>query len=362
MRIGIVLTSEFHEELKKNEVISVKSKHRAWLRDVDDRYVLKKGNKRYVTGDVALGCYLQYTYGAQGIQIDMIFPKEVTLRRLHSNVLNFFIIFDRLECFHTQTSEFYRKFVNVMKQAKNIYPNYSFQDLINYKSKYYTYLSKRDIAVIPYLHMKRSEWQKSKTENARLVLIRNFIAKAQQKGWKGIVLKPELGSESIDVEFFTLDTPPERIYSYLEKHLRMYEGIIMQQFVPGFNKNSPEYRTYFIGDEYKYTIITRFGPDKVLYPKDEGGTVETENMYKARTLAKKTLKVLPNIVVQGVELPRLLTRVDVGCCYSKQTPVWINEVEFVPSLYIKESPYFVEALLGDQMVKITKIFMKKKGL
>ena len=82
-------------------------------------------------------------------------------------------------------------------------------------------------------------------------------------------------------------------------------------------------------------------------------------------LGRDTLKKLPKIVVNGVELPKLLTRIDISCCLegkNKYSSMFVNECEFVPSLYIEEkTPTQIEVDLAKQMYKITKLFLDKKG-
>merc|ERR1712032_674504 len=60
---------------------------------------------------------------------------------------------------------------------------------------------------------------------------------------------------------------------------------------------------------------------------------------------------------QDVALPTLLTRVDMGCVRNGVFDPWVNEVEFVPSMYIEDHRCPLDALLGEQMVKITKQFL-----
>merc|ERR1711963_86133 len=53
-------------------------------------------------------------------------------------------------------------------------------------------------------------------------------------------------------------------------------------------------------------------------------------------------------------LPKLLTRVDMGCLRNGSFDPWINEVEFVPSLYVEDHNKPVDASLGDQMMRISQ--------
>lgn len=87
-------------------------------------------------------------------------------------------------------------------------------------------------------------------------------------------------------------------------------------------------------------------------PKSEGGgTVFPMEALKKAT--RNVISKLPKVVVRGKELPKLLTRCDMGFIVNgKQVEPWVNEVEFVPGLYIDEQPFLIDKALGDKMVEI----------
>lgn len=358
MRIGIIVTSQFEEEVKKGEIVSTKSQSRPWLRDALPEHTVYFKGKPHVTADVAIGYYIKYKY--PDVQVDFIRPNAVTLKRLHSNDLNFLVIYDRLESFHTQPTPLHRKFVDVLSKCKNIYPDFQTQSLINYKTAYYKYLQDRGITVVPFKDITYEKWNQNRSYETRLKLVTRIIQHAKKNNWKKLCLKPYGGQESMGVEFFDLNTTSaERIYHYVDKSLRIYEGVIFQQFIPNFSER--EFRNYFVSDEYAYTIISRPQVDKVKQPVSEGGTYNDEKrLTEVHRIAKNVINVLPPIVVDGVELPRWLTRVDIGCCFGPAKALFVSEVEIVPSLYIRESPYIIEGALGDQAVLITQKFLKAK--
>ena len=90
------------------------------------------------------------------------------------------------------------------------------------------------------------------------------------------------------------------------------------------------------------------------------GFKNIKDINKYKSLARRTLKVLPKIKIKGVTLPKLLTRVDVASGLEGKNPHFVNEIEFVPSLYIQDHDHLIDKMLGDQMVKIMKIFKKNR--
>ena len=102
------------------------------------------------------------------------------------------------------------------------------------------------------------------------------------------------------------------VKKYLTNAFKKYPGIIFQEYIEGFDKENPEYRMYFVGNKYVYTIITT--ATVVDRPKAERGNFKENNLKRYKTFSRKVLKKLPDVIVDGVKLPRLLTRIDVSCC------------------------------------------------
>merc|ERR1711964_956758 len=117
---------------------------------------------------------------------------------------------------------------------------------------------------------------------------------------------------------------------------------------------------YYVGNDYQYAVCAN--NSSIVRPVLEGGTLDCplESLKKS---SKKILRKLPKIEMKnGKRLPRLLTRLDMGFIVDGNYSPFVNEVEFVPSLYSedcahqKDGSRQIEARLGDQMVKITKLY------
>jgi hypothetical protein len=101
------------------------------------------------------------------------------------------------------------------------------------------------------------------------------------------------------------------------------------------------------------------------HPKAEGGTLDAP-LGKLKALTQKILKKLPPIVMpNGARLPRLITRFDMGYKVDGKYQPFVNEVEFVPSLYAEYKPLkgeiqaYVEGC-ARQMVNITRLYVKSR--
>ena len=364
IRIGILLTLPRLEK-KKDELVC-ENKDRWWLKKVQNKYCIKRDNKLCCPGDVSIGKYIETKYN---IKVDYIKPSEITKERLKKNTVNFMLIYDLLEAFHSsKTPEKKRKYNNLVKvlsEANNIYPPYQYQQLINDKSKYIKHLSKKKKNVIPTFSITRQQYNRfGKTKQQRIQnTTKSIINKAKRNGWNKFIAKPIFGQESIGFKAFDPQKINKQVPKYVDKMFNdkktIYPGILIQKYIEGFDKENPEIRMYFIDEDYKYSVITT--DTKVTIPKNEKGSEPVPGFNKLKMFAKETLKGLPPIVINGKKLPKLLTRIDVACQKKFKKPWVCNEVEFVPSLYIEDINTIPEIPLGDGMVKIAKIINGEKS-
>ncbi|GAQ91492.1 hypothetical protein KFL_007940090 [Klebsormidium nitens] len=84
-------------------------------------------------------------------------------------------------------------------------------------------------------------------------------------------------------------------------------------------------------------------------PKSEGGSFpDNKQLRDARRLGDEVIaKLPPQFTVGKTALPRLLTRVDVGCCVNRK--MFCSEVEYVPSLFINSVKKLkIDAELAEQ--------------
>tara|TARA_Y100000589_G_scaffold304384_1_gene317498 strand:- start:38 stop:1225 length:1188 start_codon:yes stop_codon:yes gene_type:complete len=349
MRIGILLTSK-KQEFKKQEMINTNSHSRKYLKNAPDNLCVFSKKKKLIPADAAMGVYLETHY--KNMIVDYILPNEITPVRLKKNDMNFMIIYDLLEAYHNEPKEVFEQLKNTLEKANNIYPPYDYQQYINNKCTYYADLHQKNIPVVPTI---------CRYDTNAEELLKDI--KFQE--WEKAIAKPIYGQESkLFKKFKTLNPDP------MKKHMKIITekyglpGTIFQEYIKGFDAEQIESRTYFVGDDYKYSIYTD-GAHHVWRPKEEGGSKRWDGYKTAKKLGKDTLKKLPKIVVNGIVLPKLLTRIDVSCCLegkNKYSSMFVNECEFVPSLYIEEkTPTQIEVDLAKQMYKITKLFLDKKG-
>jgi hypothetical protein len=129
-------------------------------------------------------------------------------------------------------------------------------------------------------------------------------------------------------------------------------------FAAEFAKNKPEIRTYFINGKFVYSIIT--SETVLAQPCQEGGTYKKfsdEEYAHILKLAKHTMQSLPKLDLKGKHTHPILTRIDVGSgIEDPNVPfgMFVNEVEFVPSLYIENHSYPVIQEIAKSFVDVAK--------
>lgn len=352
MKIGIILTDSPSEEIAGEEMVAI-NKLRPWLKHTPREYIHVVKKKPQVTYDVSVAMYIRTHYPKH--DVDMISPDETTVARLHKNDLNFLIIFDQVDSWHSKTTHARKSFVKAISEATNVFPDARYQELISYKHLYYDYLRKHGIPIADFMHFSRETYHRLGMQKV-IDKLRKY-AKAHR--WTDFIGKPELGQGSADFKFFPKEVEDHRLAGYLEKIFKVgYPGVIFQKFVEGFADKTPEFRQFYVGKNYLYTMITDEQHDDERQPKSEGGTFpDNKQFHDARHLAEKVLRILP-AQFSRTKLPRLLTRIDVGCCVNDK--MFCSEVEYVPSLFINSTSLKVDAELAEQAVLITAEFVKAK--
>lgn len=365
LRIGLILTKPSAEK-KKDELVCIGDKNRPWLcknLKIPKKLSCERDGGNWVAGDVSIGKYIEYCW--DGVEVDYILPTEIEEERLNKNHINFMLIYDILESFHIDRSNDKKEFKalkEVLFGSKNvnIYPPRDYQEFINNKCSYIKKLKKKGKSVIPTKCFMFDDY-KSDT-NYEKVISKLIKKHCKSKKWKGFIGKPVYGQESIDFKIFKngVDTKDDILEKYI-KHcfdIKKYPGIIFQEFIEGFDKESPEIRLYYFGNKYQYSVITT--DTTVNLPKQENGStkIPESKFGELKRYSKNVLESLPQIKMHGIKLDKLLTRIDIACGPNFEKPWYVNEVEFVPSLYIEDINNIPEPELGDKIVDITLSFIK----
>ena len=338
-----------------------------WLslgnQDKYKKFVIISNKKKFVPADVAIGLYLEYNHPE--VIIDYITPEEISTKRFKSNDINFVIIYDLLESFHLSDKSNFHNYKRALKNSNNVYPPYKYQKFINNKCIYYKFLHKRGIPVAPTYCISKEKWFLRNPKQ----YVKKLISKVKHNKWDSIIAKPVYGQESIDFAKFmscnkNLGCKETKIHKYLTKNIPKYKSIVIQEYIPGFDKNNPEIRTYFINGKYMYSIITT--SKRVVIPVQEGGTykISNEKWDYIKKLSQRVMDSLPKLNLPGIFKNPILTRIDIGSgLEGSPHGYFVNEVEFVPSLYIEEldpikSP--VIQMIGDSLLTVADYYSKNK--
>ena len=362
IKIGIVLNYKIAEK-KKDELFCINAKDKPWLSSITsdiNKFTIMRKNKKCVPADVAIGVYLEsFKDPDVTILVDYITPDEISISRFKENDIVFVIIYDLLESFHLSDRSKFENFKNVLVNSKNIYPPYEYQKFINNKCSYYKYLADKKIPVAPTHCITRKKWLKRDADK----YVNNLIKKVNHNNWESIITKPVYGQESKDFAKFTscggddLFCQKKRLTKYLSKNIPKYKSIIIQEYIPGFDKDNPEIRTYFIDGVYAYSVVTT---SKIVEtPTQEGGKykIPTANWNYLMKLAKKVMDSLPKLNLPGLHRNPILTRIDIGSGL-KDVPhgYFVNEVEFVPSLYIEDQDFPVVEEIAKSLLKVAFLY------
>jgi glutathione synthase/RimK-type ligase-like ATP-grasp enzyme len=357
MKIGIVLNYKKAEK-KKDELLSLNSKKNPWLKlGKEDKYknhVITVNSKKYVPADVAIGLYLESHF--DDIEVDYITPEEISTRRFKKNDIVFVIIYDLLESFHLSDTATFKRYKNSLKNSPNIYPPYKYQKFINNKCSYYDFLTKKGIPVAPTFCITKEKWYTKSPQN----YVKNLLKKVKSKKWDSIITKPVYGQEAIGFKkFIDCQKNPKDLINYLDKNMHKFKSIVIQEYIPGFDKNKPEIRTYFINGVYAYSIITT--SDIIGRSIQEGGKYKfLDNEWKyIKKLAQNVMDILPKFDLPVGMQQSILTRIDIGSGLDESVAKYgyfVNEVEFVPSLYIEDHNYPVVEKISKSLVKLAPIY------
>jgi hypothetical protein len=113
----------------------------------------------------------------------------------------------------------------------------------------------------------------------------------------------------------------------------------------------------FIGDTLRYITCIEANSEVV------GIVTDFSEKPNIAAFAKKVFASLPAIAHNGIQYPKLVTRIDIGCCWNEQ--LFVSEVEFVPTLSMynkKVDDLIPETDVGDRMVHIARMYKENKNL
>lgn len=345
MEMGVIVSPHIAYEVFKDELLRIDDAKRPWLRaaglqdGVDVVLHLKDGQK-VTTDDRAIAQYVRAQY-APRVRVNCISPQDPDAKaKVAQADLTFLLIYDMLEAHHTEPDANIGAVRDILSMP-NVYPPYDYQAFINNKATYYAYLKDRGITVVPFVHLTRAEFHNDRSRALAKIL-------GMQVGDHGkIICKPIYGQESIDFEVFHAPLSASMLEHHCERMFKLYDGVVFQAYVHAFAMEQNEFKLMFVGDKLMYGI--REDPSK----KTDFVVIDLEKEKPIVDYAKHVFGLLPPITMNGIVYPRLLTRIDIGCCWNGAH--FVSEVEFVPSLFMnldKVADALVDVAIGDQMALI----------
>jgi hypothetical protein len=358
IKIGIVLNYK-NAERKKDELLRINLTRMPWLENTPKEFIVMRNGIPNIPSDRAIGVYLESHF--PNVIVDYIEPHEISTQRFKKNDIVFIIIYDLLEAFHLSDKKHFKKFKLALKNSKNVYPPYEYQKFINNKFVYYNYLKKKGLPIVP------TQMIKTKGFN-----ISSGVNKIIKNNHESIIIKPIYGQESFDFKKFlacpgpdkseSLECQRNKLIKYFKKTVPKYDGLLLQKYIKGFDKSNPEMRTFFINGQYFYTMATtnRLAGTR---PKQEGGhyIVKAKNWKFYMKFSRKVMKRLPKLDLPGKLKSPILTRIDIGTgLQGVPFTCFVNEVEFVPSLYIEDQKHPVLENIAESLYKVSKIYHQRK--
>ena len=313
----------------------VYTKYRPWLSHM----------KRELVGpDEAIVAYIRYMYPDVKVSVftrnsfkntekcDIVFLgfEEITLP------------FKKLVLQKKQQGEF-DAYMKSLKKITNLYPKLPFAEFIVDKCRYYRWLDSIDIKVSPTLCVKLGEKTSPTYVKQRL----------RPKEWNKVFVKPLPGAEGTNVRSFNANNLRYK-KGNLNHHIeylknRGFTKVVAQKFMENFaTAEHPELRTFWVGNEYQYTIETT-------------GAGYDWNVRKSpipNSLYLKCKKVLKHLA-EKFRQELIITRLDWG--YDKGS-FFLNEIEYAPGTFAEMFPgnkWKLDKKIGDRIIKIARTKVHK---
>lgn len=337
----------------------------SFLQDLPDKYRVdpesheylkncEPGTKGQAHADVAIPWYISKHY--PDIEVDIIFPEDITLERLRSNLVNFVVGYDVINAVFEGQARL-KKMTQVFKNAGNIMPSWEVQEFIYMKSTYMNKLKELGVPMAPTIFA----YKKNRSPKA-------LLDEIKARGWKTFVMKQSYMAFSLGFMKLTVEeceAKPQILKDYFKEFSDCPEYVV-QEAIEGFTRNW-ETRCFWFNGEFLYAIAnkaavsTADGKEEIV----TGDDIPEEFLENAKRIGREALKCLPTLrTPNGHPIPMTLIRTDIGCAdskvYDKDThwdetkkTFFLNEIEY------GGTTYFIRHLKFDSIPLWAKLYAEK---
>jgi len=328
--------------------------------DVESKEYLKDcaaGATGFAHADVAIPWYIKKHHPE--IKVDIIFPQDITLERLKSNMVNYIIGYDIINAVFEGKSRL-EELTKIFKTCGNLMPSWEVQEFIYYKSRYMQACIDAGVPMAPTVFA-----LKGKRSPASL------LKQIKARGWKTFVMKQSFMAFSLGFRKLTVadcEKDPKILKDYFKEFPDCPEYVV-QEAIEGFVRNW-ETRVFWFNGEFLYAIAnkaavsTEDGQEHIV----TGDDIPEEFLENAKRIGREALKVLPELKTpNGKPVPMTLIRTDIGCSDSQihdsetdwnpnEKTFFLNEIEY------GGTTYFIRHLKFDAIPMWAKLYADQSVL
>jgi len=305
--------------------------------DPDSKEYLKNckpGTKGYAHADVAIPWYIHKN--RKEIEVDIIFPEDISVKRLKSNTCNFIIGYDVINAVF-EGKQRVAEMTKMFKNCGNVVPSLDFQEYIYYKSRYMKACLDAGVPMAPTILAFKGKRSPSK-----------LLAEIKERGWKMFVMKQSFMAFSLGFTKLTVEEceqNPKLLQDYFAEFSDCPEYVV-QEAIEGFVRNW-ETRVFWFNGEFLYAIANKAavstddGEERIV----TGDDIPEEFLENAKRIGREALKILPQLKApNGQPIPMTLIRTDIGCSDSQvhdrntnwdptKKTFFLNEIEYGGTTY-----------------------------
>jgi len=333
-----------------------------FLKDMPDDYRVDAESKEYLKNcepgtkgqahaDVAIPWFIKKNHPE--VEVDIILPEDITLKRLKSNMVNYIIGYDVINAVFEGEARL-QKLMKIFKACGNLMPSWEVQEFIYYKSRYMQACIDSGVPMAPTIFA-----IKGKRSPAGL------LKQIKARGWKKFVMKQSFMAFSLGFQKLTVEeceADPKILRNYFKEFPDCPEYIV-QEAIDGFTRNW-ETRCFWFNGKFLYAIAnkaavsTEDGAEHII----TGDDIPEEYLENAKRIGEQALKVLPELKApNGATVPMTLIRTDVGCSDSPIHDINTNWDPAGKTFFLNEieyggTTYFIRHLKEDWVPKWAQLY------